>query len=126
MIEQMMVEGYYCPMVWKKGKVYGTYKRVLIKLALMPYSRVVIGNQHGIGSGVVKCRVNKALVVGFYSMRGKKLSNDLKVSSLQQCSPPFFYVVGEVVKPRKKFTTDPVSCASGIHFFFSKNAARMW
>lgn len=33
------------------------------------------------------------------------------------------YVVGQIVKPKKKFDMTSTQCSSGIHFFWSKRAA---
>lgn len=111
-----------CPVVWKKAVNRYSNKRCLVKLALLSRSRIIIGDESGsYNSNIIKCRADHAKVLGFYSLRGKKLSNNLNVTSIWTSS--FQYVVSDIVKPKASFSLDRVSCASGIHFFFTKNAA---
>lgn len=71
-------------------------------------------------NGERKCRASAAKVLSITSTNGKvkyktgRSRHDYK----------FMYRVGKTVKPRQVFNTDPmVQCASGIHFFISREEA---
>ena len=64
-----------------------------------------------------KCRADKAKVVAFYTLEGKKIEVEKAVSSHNN---NFIYKVGETVTPEEPFDEDRWNeCASGIHFFMS-------
>jgi len=65
-----------------------------------------------------KCRAEYAEVLEIY--RGKRLVK----SATSQYDSSFTYKVGETVRPKSKFSEDwTEECASGIHFFITREEA---
>ena len=70
-----------------------------------------------------KCRCSKAKVLGFYDLDGKKLDDNIDVVSMYDHS--FIYSVGKYVVPYRKFNDNRFEeCASGIHFFITREEAK--
>jgi hypothetical protein len=117
------------PIVWKKAYYEGKGgKRVgcLVKLSLPEGTFVHLGDNHGHNKHL-KCRASQVRVLGFYTMKSKKLPNSTEVfAGFGRMTSKFFYTVGSVVLPRKPFVKLNKTCASGIHFFFSKRAAERY
>jgi len=40
--------------------------------------------------------------------------------------PKYEYTAGKVARPRRKFSMENITCASGIHFFFDYNHAKVF
>ena len=83
-----------------------------------------------------KCRASRAKVLGIYSYKqtyhhGEMVPAGLELTRVSDtyvaCSlryPSFKYEVGKVVKPVRKFDKNfKEDCASGIHFFLTKEEA---
>jgi hypothetical protein len=67
-----------------------------------------------------KCRASRAKVLEI-----RLLETSLCISKAKSgWDPSFIYRVGEIVKPKKRFSTDwKEDCASGIHFFLTEEEA---
>jgi len=69
----------------------------------------------------IKCRCDKAKVLGFYDMDGNAVSIDMEVWS--EYDKKFKYRIGEIVSV-ENFDTDRFNeCAPGIHFFIDREEA---
>ncbi len=68
-----------------------------------------------------KCRASEAKVLKIEAPPGNVLNKKTKAYSTKDNN--FFYTVGKTVKPRKPFDTSGQACASGIHFFMTREDA---
>jgi uncharacterized protein YjbI with pentapeptide repeats len=69
-----------------------------------------------------KCRAASAVVLSVEDANGNPVQSGV---SMYDCN--FVYRVGETVKPRNAFDEDArVECASGIHFFITKEEAKAY
>ena len=68
-----------------------------------------------------KCRASKAVVLEIQDMGG----NPAGIYEARSCMhPEFIYRVGDTVAPEKPFCADRwEECASGIHFFITRDEA---
>jgi hypothetical protein len=112
--------------VWKRAKILDDngkkVRSCLVKLSVPKDTKIYVGAETG--SNHNKCRANRLRVIKFYTLKGKKLSNNTHVVSDHDRN--FKYNVGSVVEPKQSFSSNNVTCASGIHFFFVKEAAKNW
>lgn len=96
--------------VWYKTRCdrYGDLEPIVCKLLIPAKSKRVRGISR-------KCRTDKAKVLGFYNLNGKKSKRTIAYASHDR---NFEYKVGEFVKPNLKFEQNPLKVySSGIHFF---------
>lgn len=69
-----------------------------------------------------KCRASRAKVLVFYQVRScDEILSNIKVVSCNDST--FQYKIGEVVKPKRRFSKLHETCASGIHFFSKRSEA---
>lgn len=88
------------------------YPVITIKLLLPVGTKIRVGRY--------KCRANQAIVMQM-NKYGKKQT---VLAARSNFCGNFIYNVGQTVKPRRKFCTDDLECASGIHFFRTLTEAR--
>ena len=67
-----------------------------------------------------KCRASEAKVLHIESLNGKKLTAKTARSGYDDT---FLYTVDQTVKPKYAFDTTGYACASGIHFFMTREQA---
>lgn len=68
-----------------------------------------------------KCRCSKAKVLGFETLLGEEIKEDIFVRS--NYDETFLYKKGEIVEVKDFDDNRWEECAAGIHFFMSKQAA---
>lgn len=97
-------------------KTYLNYNNLIITLEL-PKNTIFHLDDYDFTytSSNVKCRANQAKVISFTPNTKEKIYSYKKST--------FEYKIGKIVKPRKKFSFAAIDCESGIHFFFTKEAA---
>lgn len=67
-----------------------------------------------------KCRASEAKVMGFYDLKGKRLSKETVPYACSIYAKRFRYYAGKTVRPKNVFEKDRwEECASGIHFFIT-------
>ena len=102
---------------WKKAYAYDlsddTLKDIIVKLYI-PEDAIRYAPNH-------KCRANKVEVLGFETLHGEKLPDDLKVFSM--FDPEFMYKIGTVTPKRDFYANPQEECSPGIHFFLNRNDA---
>lgn len=69
----------------------------------------------------IKCRCDKAKVLGFYDMDGNAVSSDMEVWS--KYDKKFKYRIGEIVSVSDFDDNRFNECAPGIHFFVDRQSA---
>lgn len=70
-----------------------------------------------------KCRAERAVVHGFFTLDEKPL---LVNSTQSEFDPSFNYRLGETVTPLGGFSTNSEECEPGIHFFATFEEARAY
>lgn len=79
-----------------------------------------------------KCRTSKAKVLKIELIKRRMLTfakfknSKVKVEARSMHERAFVYKVGKIVKPTEKFNTRSITCASGIHFFWTKKQAERY
>lgn len=69
-----------------------------------------------------KCRASKAKVISITDRDGNPIGEDKKVFSIHDRT--FYYKVGKIIEPTEPFNENPMrECASGIHFFLTREEA---
>ncbi len=72
-----------------------------------------------------KCRASKAKVLDITYLNGRPV--DLKKNTVYSNHDyEFIYKRDKIVKPKKKFDSRDIVCASGIHFFMTKTRAKKY
>jgi hypothetical protein len=102
--------------VWKKANYHHKKetRRCLVELKVPKRAKVNICTGNHVDHR--KCRSSSAHVLSATCLAtGKKLNKEVEIFS--DYDPTFIYLVGQKIKPIKKFNTNAVKCASGIHFF---------
>lgn len=109
--------------VWKKA--YIGKKAVLVKMKITKGTKIRCGHgSPGVGGDRIsdyKCRAEKANVVSLFYRDGTKLRKDQIAHS--HYSSGFGYKAGQTVECCLPFCNTWNVCASGIHFFISKDHA---
>lgn len=121
---------------WKHARLAANRtERVLVKL-LIPLRAAIRCNGAAIGADSLaevnsnglwpllhghKCRAEAALVLGRFSMEGKRLAKDVKVTS--HYAETFEYREGAWVKPEGGFNQSMEECEAGIHFYTTRRVA---
>lgn len=113
-------------------------------LWIPPDAKRICGTYHharGYGkNGENKCRADKAVVEALEKLGGPgSRNNDLHYSpywpidddepidfAVSKHDPGFVYIVGETVRPLKRFSSGNFACASGIHFFMTRAQAEAY
>lgn len=109
---------------WKKcawhSKSFDSYTTALVELRIAHNTRRMQPKNH-------KCRAASAKVISIRELHGRyDRMGEGKALKLARShySPKFVYRVGETVRPTKPFNDKyPGECASGIHFFLTKEEA---
>ena len=70
-----------------------------------------------------KCRASEAVVASITTPKGKPASVAYSWWTHYHRQRAFAYRVGQVVRPRQKFSNSPFCCDSGIHFYRSHQTA---
>lgn len=69
-----------------------------------------------------KCRCDKAIVLEIQTVDGDPLNDN--IAAYSRYDPSFKYIKGKTVVPKKPFCEDRFEeCASGIHFFITREEA---
>lgn len=102
-------------------------KFCLVKLLVKKGTEIRLNGASSInwtGDDDFKCRAAKALVLGFYPLKGKNKSRMKKYGAVfSSYDKQFLYEKGKTVKPEWKFSKTKKVCDSGIHFFQKREQA---